>query len=312
MHHIFVNGLPSGQQHVEFINTPSFNDILTKIGQRNAIDDALLKNEFCHFFAIQNGKVISNDTNNKFVDNSIQLQLCFRLCGGKQGAFGQTVKNQKSTGKKITTLDHCRDLSGKRVFAVKIDQKVRDWNTKQAGQHLDARAELEKKKKKLTDNFYKPNLSSFDNQAQKASNSVRNAIQSGLKRKGKLDSDQEEDQDSDLEDDSDKNEAIQAKESIVRQKLVGIEKSQINSQHQEQTPSSDKKQNEQYQSIDLNKAEITSPSSILTLYSRLHIRAELQRLGIKAGGKDIELAQRLFSIRGLPRERWDRKILSKT
>lgn len=63
--------------------------------------------------------------------------------------------------------------------------------------------------------------------------------------------------------------------------------------------------------IDLEEDIHTSAEEIQALYSADHLKWELQRRGLKAGGTHADRAQRLFSVRGVKQGDVDKKLLAR-
>ncbi|KAH3758171.1 hypothetical protein Pelo_10112 [Pelomyxa schiedti] len=57
------------------------------------------------------------------------LSLDLRICGGKQGAFGQSLRGQHTRPgtKRTTNFDSCRTLDGRRLRHVKKEQQLVGW-----------------------------------------------------------------------------------------------------------------------------------------------------------------------------------------
>jgi hypothetical protein len=63
--------------------------------------------------------------------------------------------------------------------------------------------------------------------------------------------------------------------------------------------------------IDLEHEQHSSASALQELYSADHLKAELARRGLKAGGTHTERASRLFAVRGLSEDKIEAKLRAK-
>ena len=68
-----------------------------------------------------------------------------RLRGGKQGAFGQTLKHTKMI-RKTTNFDSCRTLDGRRVREVRQEERLRQWQEAKRQRERERAEEAERKR----------------------------------------------------------------------------------------------------------------------------------------------------------------------
>ena len=73
----------------------------------------------------------------------VQAEVLMRLKGGKQGAFGQTLKHTKMI-RKTTNFDSCRTLDGRRIRDVRQEERLRQWQAAKAKRELERAEEAER------------------------------------------------------------------------------------------------------------------------------------------------------------------------
>lgn len=111
------------------------------------------------------------------------LQFHIRIRGGKQGAFGQTLKRKKIMGKKIVSLSKCKDLSGRRIADIKLEKIIDELKARQVEKNkepvsLKDKLDLYKEKGKRY-----VNLDDFEEKIKKSTESFEDALDKGLKEK---------------------------------------------------------------------------------------------------------------------------------
>lgn len=77
--------------------------------------------------------------------NALHVHTLMRLAGGKQGAFGQTLKHTKMI-RKTTNFDSCRTLDGRRVREVRQEERLRQWQESKKKRELERAEEAERKR----------------------------------------------------------------------------------------------------------------------------------------------------------------------
>lgn len=148
---------------------------------------------------MSNGKIVHD----KNVSDQHEIQLAFRLLGGK-GGFGSMLRAIGAQIEKTTNREACRDLSGRRLRDINEERKLKNWIEKKKNEEReDPDEKFQKKigkllhvpKKELNDATYEDaranlleNVSDSVEQGFKKVKEAQTVLSSvGLKRKMKDD-----------------------------------------------------------------------------------------------------------------------------
>ena len=115
-----------------------------------------------------------------FTDSQTFLSMKFRLIGGKQGAYGQTLKRKKLTSQRIVSLSKCKDLSGRRIADLKLAKYLKEWEETHKNQPVTPPSDTTRKQRFLTNNRRAATLERFDSQLKNITESVADSMEAGI------------------------------------------------------------------------------------------------------------------------------------
>ncbi|KAH7816231.1 putative Silencing defective 2 N-terminal ubiquitin domain [Monocercomonoides exilis] len=368
---IVVQGIgPNNAEAFSFLEVPTPSTLLLSVAERLGIEKCKIASFSETVYFLHEGQLLTEGSLDGCFFTTVQC--CFRILGGKQGAFGQTVRNAKTTGKKIVSMSKCRDLSGRRIGDLKVEKMLKEWSAKAPEREAAKRLEMEKKNARRLAPMSAPDLGKYDEKLKSSSEGLLDAMGFALKHSDSRNKKhaQESDSESDESESMDEDDLSSSEENEDESSESDVSESQhqkqpkFDSESEGETKETllpflkEKKKNDSFQSntspqcsssissppstisslsspsdssdksssvedSSSNPAQpafqpisldcISSSSELIEKYSREQIKSELNRLGLKCGGRIEELAERLFSIKGIEtqKEKWNPKILVK-
>lgn len=290
-----------------------------------------------------NGRIIHNKYNLENLGLCSVIDVSLKLQGGK-GGFGSLLRGQAKSNKKITNFDASRDLQGRRIRNVKLQQKVMEWAKQKREEDKAIKKEVDEYNKqqkeiqgvqrdiRLTQEF-KDKVEKWDSEM---SSSIRAGAKKAKKNEDKkeiLDDFQEpqkrkkvvtEELISAVIKEQNTTEPLNSLNDKLSKKLASIlqdgaqenepkangeiadNKNEVN----KETGASNGKQEEkkEFGQIDLNS--IKSLEDLVNLGGD-HLKHELMRLGLKCGGSVQDRAKRLYDIKLKPELLFDPKYIAK-
>jgi len=285
-----------------------------------------------------NGRIIHNFAGLERLESGSTIDIGLKLQGGK-GGFGSLLRGQAISKRKITNFDASRDLQGRRIRNVKAHQKIMEWVKKRKEEEKLVKTELDDFKKaqkesqgmkrdiKLTQEF-KDKVEKWDHEM---SNSIRAGLKKAKSENGKVEEfaepkkkrkgDTEKTKGdghlddsitmklaSILEEKAD-NETILTEKIVVGAEIVTENKNGEGNKPSEVNGKANAEQEKvTYEPIDL--ATISVLPDLVNLGND-HLKHELMRLGLKAGGSLQERAKRLYDIKLKPELLFSPKYIAK-
>jgi len=150
-----------------------------------------------------NGRLIHNNYSLESFGLGSVIDISLSLKGGK-GGFGSLLRGQAKSNKKITNFDASRDLQGRRIRNVKLQQKVLEWAKQKREEEKRIQKEVEeftKAQKEIQGVQRDIRLTQeFKDKVEKWDNEMSSSIRAGAKKFKKLESKRENGDDSVLDD----------------------------------------------------------------------------------------------------------------
>jgi len=264
-------------------------------------------------------------------DHSVELQVHLRVCGGK-GGFGSLLRGSQPGAAKITTTNFgaCRDLNGRRIRHVEQERELTEWRQQQQEQEQ----EKKQQKKHRTEKGPVIELESFAEESEALALSVSDTVQEALKNSpavsllpAKRSPPPSDDWNSsapkrmkgddlfgllpeeDDNEDPNPSPALQTKkESIATsQEDQSSQPPAPVASVSTPVPSVTEKEEEEVELLDLGKYGTVEE---LVQEGPDVLKRNLESRGLKCGGSLQQRAERLFAVRGIPQDQWDRKLLA--
>ncbi|KAK2962514.1 hypothetical protein BLNAU_2346 [Blattamonas nauphoetae] len=173
----FLIASVSGQS-CQYMDCPSETifpqDFLTLAVSRSIIPPELATS--C--FLLKEGTFV--DMTKPILCNGSIVEINAKILGGKQGALGKSVKNAKPTGRKIITVANCRDLAGRKISALKTQQKYEAWLAKAPERAARRRELYDKQIQRITQGIYNPDVSKFERLQSETASATNDALSEGI------------------------------------------------------------------------------------------------------------------------------------
>ncbi|KRX10220.1 hypothetical protein PPERSA_07305 [Pseudocohnilembus persalinus] len=327
-----------------FINE---NNNLTEHFIIYALSQALKQQNFQqllnNIYILSSGKYVENIDKN-FLEKANNLTFNIKLKGGK-GAFGAEMKKQAKQKDKITNWDNSRDLHGRRIINQTMEEKLIAFYKKKKEEDKMINEALEKYKIEqatIKQGTQQVRIQQeYKDKIEKIENGMASTVLSGIKKLRNKQEDKQEEKNKqavkkqqEIIDESVQNQQEENKENLSS----SPEETKENQKNQDEVPSQQCKQlleedqiikkqkTEQDQKLnedklqeqdlkpkfeEINLEKINSLEQIINDFEDEHLKAELQRLGIKSGGLKKDRAKRLWDIKLDPSKLFHPKYLAK-